>query len=690
MRELIDRDREENTDDEYGEESQRVLFEKLEADFRSHQNQNNTQESQTEQGNETILTRNRSERSSLYEIFSTTDSNLLRCDLPASISWKQGKSHSSCNTFSIKNGWRHLEKWHPNLYDHIKNPNRVLPVSNLVRIYRADKSQLNTISKFFQTEHHSSLWAKFRWALFFILEHIPYSSAGDRFSHTYKLTGGDSQGVITPTTLSKVFLPALLAAVEEKMRLFFTQVNSVALTYDGWTDKQKQKFVIVTAHSVDKEWKVRRILLETIHLEESATIPILHSRIKGVMNQKLNPNIALSAITTDGASNMIASADSLCGDSLWCVCHRLNLVVTESISQDSIATQTIEMIRNYSKAVKSSTELTREFRNAQNASKPLSLSLDMITRWSSIYRMISKFVRLFETILSLSLNQSFLEISVLPPFSDCVQLRDILEPLADMTTRLQGEGNLALAYYLLEEYSSRPITGGKFSNLQNILKRRFEDRFNSDLTTPSLITRTSLLWPKKTGHVMSASLQRECWKKLIEDIEFLIPSDDNPEEEQQEDPDSLFQFLPSSSRQVNCSTAEETKSKMYRSLEELRKNWIQFGHTIDETPLLEFWSAPPLGLYHLQPLAKMMLAIPASSAASESVASVMGRIKTKTRSNLLPHSLIAEVTISLNRTLFDSEDDLIQRAIHFMQNPTGPEEPLGSSSDQSSSDLYSE
>ena len=116
---------------------------------------------------------------------------------------------------------------------------------------------------------------KVRWALFFIVNHIPYACTGEKFSQTLRLTGVDRDMIITPTTLSSVFLPALLAAVEEKLTIFLREVSSVSLTYD----RVKNKFFVITAHCMDSDWTVRRILLEVVNLEESETIEVLVSII---------------------------------------------------------------------------------------------------------------------------------------------------------------------------------------------------------------------------------------------------------------------------------------------------------------------------------------------------------------------------------------------------------------------------
>src|SRR3989338_93515 len=537
---------------------------------------NQAEENESREGE--AIPKSRAERSLLCELFeplkSSSGREQVRCDLPSSIS-KQGRAHDSCNTFTFKNGWRHLEKWHPSLFKAVRDPDRTLPVSSLAQIYRTDSSQLNTIPKMFGQKEKTLIIGKVRWALFFILNHIPCACAGKRFSQTLRSSGADSEMIVTPTTLSRLFLPAILAAVEERLREFLNHVNSISLTYDGWTDRVKNKFFVITAHCMDAQWQVRRILLDVVNLEESATIEALESQVRSAMNRKLPENLPLAAVITDGASNMIGSAECISGDTLWCVCHRLHLVVTDSLMQDTRALQVIQNVRNYCKAVRASTELSRDFKNAQQSARPLSLSLDMPTRWNSIFAMISKFIRLYQVILAVSVQDSFREISTdLPLYSDLIQLQDILKPLAMVNIALQGEGNLALAYYRLSFIAQKQTTGGVFSNLQQILKRQFDERFSGDLSTASLITRSSLLWPQSVGPSFSRQLQIECWKALIQDITFLIPTEDE-ESSAEEDPESLIQYVASEGAR-RTSIAAERRLAMVRALDELRKNWNQF------------------------------------------------------------------------------------------------------------------
>ena len=156
-----------------------------------------------------------------------------------------------------------------------------------------------------------------------------------------------------------------------------------------------------TIHFVASDWTARRALLEVTPVEQSATIPLLRKLISSAIKSKTGKDIGLAAITTDGALNMTGSAEQISGDTLWCVCHRLHLVVVGSISADREVAGIIDQIRTICKAFRGSTELSCLLRNAQDVSRPLRFSIDMPTRWNSTYTMFSKFLRLYHVLLSL-------------------------------------------------------------------------------------------------------------------------------------------------------------------------------------------------------------------------------------------------------------------------------------------------
>ena len=682
---------EERSDEDSSPES--IPDSHLWSDYQKHHHAESSSESDADSASSlSPLPKTRAVRGSLHDCFTKiSGTNTWQCTLPTTSTKVRGRTHQSCSEFTLKNGWRHLSSWHPDLFLKLKDPNRTIPSPKLVEIYKKGPKNLATISDFFPPEQEAMLAFKLRWALFFIVNHIPYSCAGRLFAEILQETCRiDRSQHITPRTLKSVYLPALFRAVQQKLVSSLSEVSFVSLTYDGWTDIQNRKYLISTIHFVASDWTARRALLEVTPVEQSATIPLLRKLISSAIKSKTGKDIGLAAITTDGALNMTGSAEQISGDTLWCVCHRLHLVVVGSISADREVAGIIDQIRTICKAFRGSTELSCLLRNAQDVSRPLRFSIDMPTRWNSTYTMISKFLRLYHVLLSLRGCDGF-ESPTIPVYSSIAKLQEILQPLSDITTMLQGDGKLAETYYYLTSLrqSLTATASREFPRFVNALKCEFASRFDPELTTPSLITRTSLLFPHPEGPGVTPELQKQCWIKLIKDIDFLVPTAVSTQPVQSVAPDSLLNFV---DIPLTLSARDITIKSMIEALDELRRNWTHYGRGFhDEKPkekctCLEFWKAAPTQLTQLRPLAQMLLSIPPSSAASESAASVMGRIKSKLRASLLPKGTIQEVTISLNRSLFGSRAEMIEQSIRLLKH-SHHEEP-SSSIDTSSGDEH--
>ena len=309
-------------------------------------------------------------------------------------------------------------------------------------MYKQDQS-IRTINRFFGPEPDAVMEKQINLALFFIKQHLPYSCAGKRLQSLLTALGVGSETRITPPTMSNTYLPAIYHAIDSKLIEILRGVSFISLTYDGWTDRTNRKFLVATVHFISPDWIQRRALIRAKHITESTTIPVVERFVKTLMKSKLQKDILLGCITTDGAKNMMGSAHRISGDTIWCVCHRLHLLITDSIDQDPKARKVVDNIRSFSRAVRVSTELTQAFRSQQNSQKPKSLCLDMPTRWNSIFRMISKF-SVYQTILDLAEKQEFAPlIQFVPVLLDVVQLKRILEPFDFMTTFFQGDGIIA-------------------------------------------------------------------------------------------------------------------------------------------------------------------------------------------------------------------------------------------------------
>ena len=63
-------------------------------------------------------------------------------------------------------------------------------------------------------------------------------------------------------TISQSFLPAIYEEVHNDTKNVMENVVSVTLTTDCWTSRKTENFMAVTAHFVDKSFKIENVLLE--------------------------------------------------------------------------------------------------------------------------------------------------------------------------------------------------------------------------------------------------------------------------------------------------------------------------------------------------------------------------------------------------------------------------------------------
>lgn len=83
------------------------------------------------------LPKTRAVRGSLHDCFTKiSGTNTWQCTLPTTSTKVRGRTHQSCSEFTLKNGWRHLSSWHPDLFLKLKDPNRTIPSPKLVEIYK--------------------------------------------------------------------------------------------------------------------------------------------------------------------------------------------------------------------------------------------------------------------------------------------------------------------------------------------------------------------------------------------------------------------------------------------------------------------------------------------------------------------------------------------------------------------------
>lgn len=278
----------------------------------------------------------------------------------------------------------------------------------------------------------------------------------------------------------------------------------------------------------------------------------------------------------------------------------------------------------------------------------------------------------------------------LPDIPALAELTGILAPIARVSTLLQSNSpTMCMAAHeihrmmgKLKKHSRESEICADFaSKLLNELAARFGEELQS---SASPLLKASLFFPRnKIPHLFTEKLLKNTWLGLLTELQQLLPPPEAPPSSSSEF--SLISHLPES-----CRTATSQDILFLEgghALEYFRTHWTTFGNFKKIEEVLDFWRSPPHQLGPLQPLAKYFLSIPATSAASESIASIMGRIKTVRSARMSEGRLIAETTICVNHKLYDSVEELLEVACRHLKNPLVENDE---SEDDLSSDYLSE
>jgi hypothetical protein len=183
--------------------------------------------------------------------------------------------------------------------------------------------------------------------------------------------------------------------------------GKVGITCDGWSNRQRCDYFVITMHWLDVEWKFRSATLEFIHFPPPHnTVSTLNVILNALKFYKIEKKVM--AITSDNASEMVAAirelrkllnleynADIEYDFHLRCICHVLNLGVQDALK---LLKEVTAKLRQLLKVIRSSPASIAKFKNLQISLENETIyevpSLDVETRWNSTYSMVIKCYRL--------------------------------------------------------------------------------------------------------------------------------------------------------------------------------------------------------------------------------------------------------------------------------------------------------
>ncbi|CAJ0757200.1 5025_t:CDS:2, partial [Entrophospora sp. SA101] len=202
--------------------------------------------------------------------------------------------------------------------------------------------------------------------------------------------------------------------------------HRVSLTTDAWTSTTtNQGYLGITAHWIDDSWRMKKILLNFIPLNESHTGVYLANKILDTL-EEFSLCKKVLAMTTDNGSNMVSLAE-----------HLNNYLIQKYNNKDFMH-------------LRCELKTIFEMKNQ----KFLIPDLDISTRWNSLYNMIKKMLRIKDMVdILIAGNRTLLQIypNNEEEWNDIKNTYNLLEPIFLATELLSGSsyptlGDLRLTF----------------------------------------------------------------------------------------------------------------------------------------------------------------------------------------------------------------------------------------------------
>lgn len=438
-------------------------------------------------------------------------------------------------------------------------------------------------------------------------------------------------------TLQSEYLPQLDILVKAHYSDMFKRSRSVSILSDGWRDSVKRNWIdvgiaFVAEDEASSKWIIEVVDADLVPVTGAGTGDVLETLVRESVQDFVPPDCLIATSTNDGAGDERKAAFQLVqpGNDIWCAAHRIQLAIDDCLDNKRAhppedcaphravvkkAHDLVVYIHSHRAPLQRFQALSSHKRLTEEGAKAWEqLVLDNDTRWDTDLMLLERVVY-FDT----EIQALYVDGDASVPL-DCILDRDefdlahgmtlILGHFREFTKFVQYRNEVTLAY-LPGKLDSllTAIAPGQFDGLLRgrspsifpqlrafqerliaSVKLRFADIF--DGSSLALAARYLLpggdLFQFAHFDVSDETLNRVC-ENMLDDFEALLPS-----------------ILPVDQRVAHRGIAAAVLPLARHLLDHL---------PADEEPL-SWWPSQSV-LSVLFPLAKMLFAIPASSADNE-------------------------------------------------------------------------
>ncbi|XP_065683458.1 zinc finger BED domain-containing protein 4-like [Hydra vulgaris] len=240
---------------------------------------------------------------------------------------------------------------------------------------------------------------------------------------------------------SKTVIPQLYMELNNKISDKLIKTDYISFSSDIWTCPiSHESFILLSSHSIDKDFNRFDVVLDASHFSESHTGINISKKLESMWDSGKIEAERRHILVRDGASNMISGSNLAEIPAIHCTIHLLQLVVSDSISEN-IVIDVLSKCRRLVTHFNHSSLACNNFKQIQLQQNldPLYLVQDVPTRWNSTYLMLDRLNK-----LKIPVQLYSAERSDLMPFSTLewtliLNIIKLLKPFFQLTQEMSSE-----------------------------------------------------------------------------------------------------------------------------------------------------------------------------------------------------------------------------------------------------------
>ncbi|XP_060845484.1 E3 SUMO-protein ligase ZBED1-like [Rhopalosiphum padi] len=320
-------------------------------------------------------------------------------------------------------------------------------------------------------------------------EYHPFSIVEDK--EFRKLLNMLSPNYIIPSrkTVSNSLLPQMYEMVVQRVKDKLKNVSAVYLTTDGWTSRNNESFLAVTAHFIDPDnvTELSSVLLACTSFEDSHTADNLALFLKNTVDE-WGLSQRITVVVSDNAANIKSAIEKCNWRRLSCFAHDINLIVHCGLGKIEPVVTKIKDIVSYFKRSSHALAKLQEYQK-QTGNPILKLKQDCPTRWNSTFDMFDRILRIKEPIIATLAILNNTELNSLTPNEWQVvdKSKELLKIFYDATVEISAEKNISISKKIIMVRAMFKVTQTFINdtnlprevlNMANTLKEKMMIRFD--------------------------------------------------------------------------------------------------------------------------------------------------------------------------------------------------------------------